>query len=173
MAEVYYIPSGAAPTTSQFVVIDTTSTLKTILQVKLGGSQTNRAKVVEWGVSYDASAAAVPVLCELLTTGTVKATVTEHLAGGIHNLDQSAVAVTDDNPFAFGVGDDETGYNGSAEGTITATKLMDVQQIPPTGGFIKQMPLGREWSFKPADFLRIRVKAAAAVNCVAYVHIEV
>ena len=68
---------------------------------------------------------------------------------------------------------DETGFTGTAEGTITATRMMDFQLISPTDQYVKQLPLGRESSFQQSDFLRIRVTAATAVNCYCFVVVEI
>lgn len=165
--------NGPMPTTAAQAAVTTGTAIKTMLQVKLNGSATNTAKIVEWGISFDGSAAATPIKCELLTTGTVKATITEFVAADIINLDPNGPAVTDDNPFAFGAAGDESGYTGTAEGTITATRVMDVQFIAPTNQYVKQFPLGREPQFAPAEFLRIRVTAGAAVNAYCYLIIEV
>jgi hypothetical protein len=161
------------PTTAAQAAVTTGTSIKTLLQMKLNGSATNTAKVVEWGISFDGSAAATPIKVELLTTGTVKATITEFVAADIINLDPNGPAVTDDNPFAFGAAGDESGYTGTAEGSITATRMMDVQFIAPTNQYVKQFPLGREPQFAPSEFLRIRVTAGAAVNAYCYMIIEV
>ena len=165
--------NGPMPTTAAQAAVTTGTAIKTLLQVKLNALATNTARVVEWGISFDGSAAATPIKCELLTTGTVKATITEFVAADIINLDPNGAAVTDDNPFAFGAAGDESGYTGTAEGTITATEMMDVQFIAPTNQYVKQFPLGREPQFAPTDFLRIRVTAAAAVNAYCYIICEV
>lgn len=170
---LYLLINGAMPTTAAQVPVTTGTAIKTLLQVKLNASATNTAKVVEWGISFDGSAAATPIKCELLTTGTVKATITEFVAADIINLDPNGAAVTDDNPFAFGAGGDESGYTASAEGTITATRMFDAQLVAPTNQYVKQFPLGREPMFSPSEFLRIRVTAGAAVNAYCYVVIEV
>lgn len=170
---LYFVANGPMPTTAAQAAVTTGTSIKTLLQLKLNGSATNTAKVVEWGISFDGSAAATPIKCELLTTGTVKATITEFVAADIINLDPNGPAVTDDNPFAFGAGGDESGYTGTAEGSITATRMMDVQFIAPTNQYIKQFPLGREPQFGPSEFLRIRVTAGAAVNAYCYMIVEV
>lgn len=170
---IYQIFNGPSPTTAAQAVVTTGTAIKTLLQVKLNALATNTAKIVEWGISFDGSAAATPIKCELLTTGAVKATVTEHVAAGIINLDPNAAAVTDDNPFAFGAAGDETGYTATAEGTITATRVFDAQLVAPTNQYVKQFPLGREPMFAPSEFLRIRVTAGAAVNALAYVTVEI
>lgn len=170
MAELYIIANGPTPTTASQVAVTTGTAIKTLLQVKLGLT-TMRGKVIEWGISFDGSAAAQPIICELLTTGTVAATVTAHAASGIQNLDPFGTTPTSGNPFTFST--TTTGYTASAEGTITTTRLLDVQQIAPTNQYIKQWPLGREPWFSQSNYLRIRVKAAAAVNAICYCVIEV
>ena len=173
MAELYLIPNGPSPTTAAQVKVTTGTAIKTLLQVKMGASLTKRGKVVEWGISFDGTTAATPIQCELLCTGTVGvAALTAHVAAGIVNLDPNATAPTDDNPFDLSA--NMTGYTSSStEGTITVSRMMDVQLIAPTNQYVKQWPLGREPQFHPSEFLRIRVTAAAAVNAYTYVLIEV
>lgn len=173
MAELYLIPNGPRPTTASQAVVATGTAIKTMLQVKLSATFVQRAKIVEWGISFDGSAAATPIKCELLSTKTVKATVTEHIISGIINLDPLANPPTDDNPFAYGAGNDETGYTASAEGSITDTRMFDPQLVAPTNQYVKQFPLGREPIFAPTEFVRIRVLAGADVNCYCYMIIEV
>lgn len=170
MAELYIIHNGPNPTTASFVPVTTGTAIKTLLQVKLGLSA-NRGKVVEWGISFDGSAAAQPIICSLLTTGTVAATVTAHVAAGINNLDPFGTTPTTGNPFTFST--TTTGYTASAEGSITATRLLDVQHVAPTNQYVKQWPLGREPWFSQLNYLRVRVKAAAAVNAITYCVIEI
>jgi hypothetical protein len=170
---LYLLPNGPMPTTAAQAVVTTGNAIKTMLQVKLGASTNHPAKVVEWGISFDGSAAATPIKCELLTTGTVGATITEFVAADIISLDPNTAAVTDDFPFAFTAAGDESGYTATAEGTITATRMMDVQLIAPTNQYIKQFPLGREPMFKASEFLSIRVTAGAAVNAFCYLIIEI
>ncbi len=171
---LYLLANGPMPTTAAQAAVTTGTAIKTMLQVKLGGSTNQVGKVVEWGISFDGSAAATPIKCELLTTGSVNATITEFVAADIINLlDPNAGAATDDFPFAFTAAGDESGYTGTAEGTITATREMDVQFIAPTNQYVKQFPLGREPSFKNSEYLRIRVTAGTAVNAYCYVIIEV
>lgn len=162
------------PTTAAQVPVTTGTAIKTMLQVKLGGSTNQVGKVVEWGISFDGSVAATPGKIELLTTGAIGAIITEFLAADIINLgDPNAAAVTDDFPFAFTAAGDESGYTATAEGTIVATRILDVQFIAGTNQYVKQFPLGREPVFKASDFLRVRVTFGAAVNAYVYVIIEV
>ena len=162
------------PTTAAFTLVTTSATLATLLQVKLEGTHIGLGKVIEWGVSFDGSVAQTPFACELLTTGAIKATITEHVAAGILNLTNPyADVVTDGNPFDFTAAADGTGYTSTAEGTITQTQMMDFAELPVTGPFVKQFPLGREPAWEPADYLRIRVWGDGTIKAKCYVVVEV
>lgn len=170
---LYTVYNGPMPTTAAQVPVTTGTAIKTLLQLKLGASTNHPGKIVEWGISFDGSAAATPIRCELLTTGAVGATITEFVAADIISLDPNTAAVTDDFPFAFTAAGEESGYTATVEGTITATRELDVQLVAPTSQYVKQFPLGREPMFKASEFLRIRVTAAAAVNAYCYMVIEI
>lgn len=167
---LYKIFNAPAPTTASIVPVTTGTAIKTLLQVKPGATQV--ARIVEWGISGDASAAATPGIIELCVTD-VAATVVAHVAAGIHKYDSAALAGGDPTTNMFSVGTTSTGYTASGEGSITAVRMLDAQLIAPTNQFVLQFPLGREAIINPAEFLRIRVKLAAAINALCYVLIEV
>ncbi len=167
----YLIANGPSPTTAAQAVVATGTSIKTMLQVKLGATITGLATIVEWGISFEGEAAATPIKCELLSTMAVAATVTAHVAAGIVNLDPKAEAPADNLPFDFGTA--ATGFTSTSEGTITATRMFDPQLIAPTNQYVKQWPLGREPMFDADEFMRIRVTAAADENCYCYVVVEV
>lgn len=166
----YLIFNGPAPTTASQAAVTTGTSIKTLLQVKPGATQIARIK--EWGISFDGSAAATPGICELCVTD-VAATVTAHVAGGIHKQDSEALASGDPTTNLFSVGTTATGYTASGEGTVGAVRQLDVQHISGTNQFIKPYPLGDEPIVNPGEFMRIRVKFAAAVNAICYVKVEV
>lgn len=165
---LYLFANGASPTTAAQVAVTTGTAIKTLLQVK--GVTAVQFKVKEWGISFDGSAAATPIKCELLETGTVFATVTAAAAADLVKFDNPA------NPTSttyFSVGTSATGYTASAEGSITASRMFDVQFIAPTNQYVKQYPLGQEPMIDAVSALRIRVTAGAAVNAYCYVLLEV
>lgn len=169
MSQLVQIYNHASPTTTSAVGVTTGTTLKTMLQLKLGTEM--KGKVVEWGISFDGSAAATPINVELLETGTVAATVTAHVAAG-------TVALGDPNDVSpttslIILGTAATGYTASAEGSIATTRMFDHQYIAPSNQYIKQFPLGREPVVNVGGILRIRLLAAAAVNAVCYFNIEI
>lgn len=167
---LYKIFNGPAPTTASQVAVTTGTAIKTLLQVKPGATQVMR--LIEWGFSGDASAAATPGIVELCVTD-VAATVTAHVAAGIHKYDSAALAGGDPTTNLFSVGTTSTGYTASAEGTVGAVRQSDVQLIAPTNQYVFQFPLGREFIVNPAEFMRIRVKFGAAINAICYVLVEV
>lgn len=164
---LYLIANGPSPTTAAQAPVTTGTTIKTLLQVK--GVAALHFKVVEWGISFKGFAAAEPIKVELLETGTVFATVTAHAAAGLVKFQ----GVGDPTPTTyFEVGTAATGYTASAEGTITASRVLDVQFIAPTAQYVKQFPLGREPWVDAVSALRIRVTAPAAVDAYCYVIVE-
>lgn len=164
---LYLFANGPMPTTAAQAALTTGTAIKTLLQVK----PFNLAKIVEWGISFDGFAAAAPIKVELLETGTVNATVTAA-------VDADVTKYSDVNAAAASVagltlGTTATGYNSSAEGTITTVRMFDVQFIAPTNQYVKQFPLGREPEITIGNIGRIRVTAAAAVNAYCYILLDI
>lgn len=163
---LYLIANGPMQTTAAFAPVTTGTAIKTMLQVKAGAT-TNLA-VVEWGISFDGFAAALPGRVELIETD-VAATVTASVANDITKYGPDAIGSGDPTTAMIAVGTTATGYTASAEGTITAIRNLDGPQfIAPTSQFVKQFPLGREPLIQTGKFARIRVTFAAAVNCYCY-----
>jgi hypothetical protein len=161
MATLYYAANGAAPTTAATLKVTTGTAIKTMLQI--APSATRPIKVVEWGISFDGTAAGTPIQCELIQTD-VAATVTAHVAAGVQPYDDP-----NGPPSTVTLGTAATGYTASAEGAIAVTRTGDSQQVAPTNQYVKQWPLGREFQVPVSKFLRVRVTAAVAVNAVTYV----
>jgi hypothetical protein len=164
---LYTIPNGPMPTTASFVAVTTGTAIKTMLQIK----PFNVCKIVEYGISFDGSAAATPGVIELIDTGTVFATVTASADADVMKFDGAEGAVASVAGLTLGTA--ATGYTATAEGTITATKLFDVQFVAPTNQWVKQFPLGREPKLIIGNSVRIRVKFGAAVNAICYMTIEI
>jgi len=166
---MYKIWNGPLPTTAAQLAVTTGTVIKTMLQVK--GIAALQIKVKAWGVSMDGAAAAAGIQWELLETGTVFATVTASVAADALGWDGPGLATT--STTYLSVGTAATGYTASAEGTITATRIFDSQFVQPTGQYAWEFSLGNEPIVSAVSSLRIRVKAAAAVNAVCWILIEV
>lgn len=167
---LYLIQNGAVGTTAAPVAVTTGTAIKTMLQVK--PSATATMKIVEWGISFDGSAAATPGKIELMESD-VAATVTATAVADITKYDGAALMGGDPTTNLIVVGTTSTGYTSTAEGTTTVSRMFDLQYIAPTGQYVKQFPLGREPLLQVSKFARIRVTFAAAVNCYCYMIVEV
>lgn len=137
----------------------TPSTVKTILQV---GGSTKQWRVTEWGYMLTTAPTGI-VTMELIETGGITATVT---AGSISNYNNGPSPVSSN-----GTGTASTGYNASAEGSITATRLfaMTTDYVGPY--FKQQFPLGREPEIIGSNVLRVRMTStiASLPLCIPYV----
>src|SRR4051812_15992307 len=114
MLKTYLAFNGPRPTTAAPSSVTTGTAIKTLLQ--LATPSTNTIRVIEWGISFDGSAAATPIKVELVETD-VAATVTAY---GANDL----VKWGDPNANASNVtlGTSASGYTATAEGSITATR---------------------------------------------------
>lgn len=157
MAKQYIAFNGPSPTTAALAKVTTGTAIKTLLQVATPSTTT--ITVVEWGISFDGSAAAVPIACELIQTD-VAATVTS-LTPTVWGADATASLCAGGTAL--------TGYTATVEGTITATREFDAQLVAPTNQYWKQYPLGREPIVTVSKFLRVRVTAPVAVNALCYI----
>lgn len=159
--------NGARPTTAAFVPVTTGTVIKTLLQIAPAAS-TPGLRVVEWGIEFDGTSVAAPVKCELIETD-VAATVTAFsLANDIVKVNNPTGPAS-----TIQVGTALSGFTASAEGSITATRLLDAHLVAPNGAFgPKQFPLGREPEVQPGKFLRVRVTVTPAVNAVCWVEWE-
>lgn len=160
-AKLFKTYNGPAPTTAAQASVTTGNTIKTMLQIAT--PSTKEITVVEWGISFDGSAAATPIKCELLQTD-VAATVTAHVAAGVFPFN-----VPTGEASLMTLGTTATGYTSTSEGSITATRVFDCQFIAPTNQYVFQWPLGREPVVAVSKFLRVRVTAGTAVNAYCYV----
>jgi hypothetical protein len=163
----YKIYNGPMPTTAAQVAVTTGVAIKTLLQLK----PFNQAKIVAWGISFDGSAAATPIKCELLETGTVFGTVTASVDADcikMNGADQAAASVA-----GLTLGTSATGYTCTAEGSITTTRMFDAQFVAPTNQYIYQFPLGQEPVMVIGNATRVRVTAGTAVNALCWIEVEI
>lgn len=167
---LYLLQNGAAGTTAAPVVVTTGTAIKTLLQFK--PSATVVARIVEWGISFDGSAAATPGKIELMESD-VAATVTAHASADITKYDSDALAGGDPTTNLIQVGTTSTGYTSTSEGTTTVSRMFDLQLLPPTGPYVKQFPLGREPILQVGKFARIRVTFGTAINAYCYMIVSI
>ncbi len=163
MSRVFRAYNFAAPTTATPVLVTTGTAIKTMLQIATPATVT--LTITEWGVMTDAGSTVARV--ELVETD-VAATVTAHVAAGIMKMSDPTGRASN-----VTVGSTTgSGYTATAEGTTTASRLLDFTTIANTGKEWHQLPLGREPSVGASKFLRVRVTASVAVNMCCYVEWE-
>lgn len=169
----YRIFSGPEPTAAALATLSSGTVIKTLQQIKCGASKPLR--VLGWGYSFDQSAAATPVKIELIEVD-VAATVTAYVAGDLMPLDGEAIYVKaaggDPTTNLIPVGTTSSGYNATAEGTVTDSRLFDSHQAPVTSPFSIYRALGREFVMQLSKFLRVRITSGVAYNLYTYVDIE-
>jgi hypothetical protein len=159
----YLIANGPMQTTAAFVKVTTGTAIKTMLQLK----PFNVCEIVEWGISFDGFAAALPIACELIDTGTVFGTVTASADADVSKYDSVEQAVA--SVAGLTMGTSATGYTCTSEGSITAVRNFDLQLLPPTGPYVKQFPLGERPRLIIGNAVRVRVTAGTAVNAYTYI----
>jgi hypothetical protein len=167
----YSMANGPMQTTAAFAKVTTGTAVKTMLQVKT----TLPIRIVEWGWSFDGSAAATPGEIELIETGTVFGTVTAYATADITRYDGEALLFGDPTASSvlFNVGTSASGYTCTSEGSITAVRNLAGPQLgAPTNQFVQQFPLGYRPLVQAGDALRIRVTFGTAVNMYCYVIVE-
>lgn len=155
--------TAASGVTAAPAKVTTGTAIKTLMQ--LATSATAALEVVEWGISFDGSAAATPGVCELVDTVAVAATVTTYTAADIVKLSLGGGGLLS----GLTLGTSASGFTASAEGTVTAVRGMDIQLLPPTAPYIKQFPLERGPQVQLSEFLRVRVTFGTAINALCYI----
>lgn len=171
MSNTYIAFNGPMNTTAAPVKVTTGTSAKTMLQMVPAVP----LRVVEWGCSFDASSPATPGYVELIDTFAVAATVTAYAVADVQPFfDPNAPANTAGaSGTPLNLSTSTSGYTSTAEGSTTTTRMGDLQLISPTNQYLKQFPLGREWTIPAAHTLRIRATFGTAVNMLCYVVFEV
>lgn len=141
--------------------VATGTALKTLLQI--GVPANTPINVWAWGVSFRGVAAADPPgECYLIDTD-VAATVTTLTPDPWQfPTDIASIAVG---------GTALTGYNASAEGTITASRVLDVQQVHPQSGYSVWFPSDARSRVgqSTARYLRVRANFTVGIDAVPFV----
>lgn len=163
----YTIYNGPMPTTVAFAAVTTGTGLKTLLQLKAF----NVIKISAWGISFDGSAAAAGIQCELIDTGTVFGTVTASVDADVMKEDGADGAAA--SVAGLTLGTSATGYTCTSEGSITAVKVFDDLFVQPTNSYAYVFPRDQEPRIIIGNCARIRVKAAAAVNAICWIKLEI
>lgn len=171
----YIIINSAQPTTAAPVKQPTGTAIRTMMQLRPATGYNPR--IIEWGVSFDASAAATPGQVELFETSTAATMSTAYAAADI--MPYSHPGYTPANTAGatgvpFNLSTTTSGFATAAvtEGTVAAYRLVQAHLLPPTGPLVYQFPLAREFEMDDQMYTRVRVTFAATVNMYVYVLVE-
>ncbi len=176
-AKTYLVQNSAMQTTAAPVKQPTGTAIRTMMQ--LAPATGFPIRVIEWGCSFDGSAAAVPGEIELVDTGTVFATglsTAYAVADVMPFSDPNAPANTSGTsgvPLNLGTGLSGFATGAVTEGSTTACRTGDLQLVAPTGQYVKQFPLGREFEVPAGHALRVRMTFAVTINTYIYVIFEI
>lgn len=134
--------------------------------LQLGIPSGGRINLVEWGCSFDGSAAATPALLEVASTATASTVSTTHSTTTVECLDDVSGP---DSRLTMGTG--ATGFGNGAITSNTTLRMADRQYISPTGQYVKMWPLGQYPAFGAAgaaQYVQFRINTAATVNAIVY-----
>lgn len=150
----------ATPKTSHAATeVATGTSVKTVLQVAT--PSTTDIRVWGWGISFDGTTATNAPGLVVLTDLDVAATVT-----ALSPDDWGSA----DNPDSLCVsGTAATGYNATAEGTVTGSRFLDPQEVHPQTGYAVWFPENARPKVKASRFLRIRCTFANDVNSLPWI----
>jgi hypothetical protein len=183
-AKTYAVYNSAQVTTAAPVKQPTGTTIRTMMQ--LAPAVNTYIRVIEWGCSFDGSAAATPGEVELFVT-TVGATMsTGYNPADIQCWsDGNAPANTSGTggiPLNLGTSLSGFATTTVTESTVVNARMLDAQLIAPTSQYAKQFPLGREPElgygntgngYQTQVYLRVRMTFGTSVNAYIYVIFEV
>jgi hypothetical protein len=131
--------------------------------IQLATPSTLEIRLVEWGISFDGSAAVTPAVVELAVAGTASTCSSAHSTSTIMNVGPSALVSK------LSMGTTTSGYGTGSITSNTTSQTWDRQYVAPTNQYVKQWPLGREPVLLASKFLQLRVSTTATVNAIAYI----
>lgn len=174
-AASYIIYNSAQATTASPVKQPTGTAIRTMMQARPAIGV--HARLIAFGCSFDASAAATPGQVELFETTAAATMSTAYAAGDIQpygNYNAPAnTAGASGVPFNLSTATSGFATAAVTEGTVAGYRAAWVGLIAPTNSFDYQFPLGREFDLTPQMYLRLRVTFGATVNMMAYLVIEI
>lgn len=181
MASTYLVHNSAQVTTAAPVKQPTGTAIRTMLQLAPLVSSFP-VKIIEWGCSFDALAAATPGQVELFACTGAATMSTAFVAGDVQpwgsRLDTPAnTAGSSGSPLSLGTALSGFATAAVTEGTPANVRMFDPQMVDPVYQYVKQFPLGREpqlgGNSATQEFLRVRMTFGTSVNAYVYVIFEV
>lgn len=163
---VYWAGNHAYSTTTG-IAAGTSYTTGAKVAIQIATSSTRQARIIEWGISFDGSAAATPAAVELVQASAASTMSTAHSTSTI-------VPWNDPNGGAcsFTMSTTTCGYGNGTITSNTTERYFDNQYIAPTTQYVKLFPLGREPVVAVSKFLQLRLNTSGTYNAMAYILFE-
>lgn len=160
-----YIAYNAAFDATTGVTAGTSYATTAKCAIQLSTPSTLQLRVVEYGISFNGSAAGTPATVTLALAGAAS-TMSTSLSGLVKPIgdNQKASSLT--------MGTSNSGYGNGAITTNTTAAMFDAQFVAQTNQYIKQWPLGREPVVPVSSFLQLRVSTSSTVSALAYIVFE-
>lgn len=142
------------------------TTAKCMLQLAVPAA--GMIRVVEYGVSFNGSAAATPSAIVLRESSAASTMTTQHTTSTIKPITDVTVAAST----RLDCG--STAKSGYGTGAITSSatnRLYDRQYVAPTGQYVKVWPLGQwpECGGSGITYLQLNISTSATVLAYAYI----
>lgn len=134
--------------------------------VQLVPISTGQIRVVEWGASFNGSAAGTPSVCSLSLAGAATTAMTSHTTSTIVPFGDSQ------KTSSLSMGTGASAFGAVAIATNTTAKEFDAQFVAQAGAYVKQWPLGREPVVLGSQILQLRISTAATLTALAYIVFE-
>lgn len=161
-----YIAYNTAIDATTGVMAGTSYTTGAKVAVQLATPSTISIRIVEWGVSFNGSAAGSPAVCTLAQASAATTSMTAHSTSTVMPIGDNAKA----SSLTMGTG--STAYGAVAITTNTTERQFAGALVGPTTQYEKQWPLGREPVVSPSKYCQLRINTAAALTAIAYVVFE-
>lgn len=161
-----YVAYNNALDATTGVMAGTSYTTGAKVAIQLATGASTQLRIVEWGVSFNGSAAGTPSVCTLALAGAASTCSNAHSTSTIVPIgdNQKSSSLT--------MGTTTSGYGNGAITTNTTSKEYDAQFVAQAGAYLKQWPLGREPVVPASSFLQLRINTAATLTAIAYVVFE-
>lgn len=174
-AASYYVYNSALATTAAPVKQPTGTAIRTMVQLRVALSV--NARIVAWGCSFDGSVAATPGQVELFENTAAATMSTAYAAADIqpYNPVTALANTAGATGVPFNLSTTTSGFATAAvtEGTVAGYRGADLVMLPPTGPYVYQWPLDREFEITPQNYVRCRVTFGTTVNMYCFLVIEV
>jgi hypothetical protein len=161
-----YIAYNCAIDATTGVMAGTSYAAGAKVAIQLATPSTISARIVEWGISFNGTAAGAPAVCTLAQASAATTSMTAHST--------STVLPVGDNPkvSSLTMGTGSTAYGAVAITTNTTERQFAGALVGPMTQYEKQFPLGRDYVVSPSKYCQLRINTAATLTAVAYIVFE-